>query len=220
MVVKPAIERAASVRTGPGRDRVHPDVLEAEVPREVANRGVERRLGDAHHVVVRNRALATEVGHGHDRAATAPFHQGLCRPRAGDERVGADVESHPEAVARRVHEAPFQVLGGREGDRVDEDVEAAAEGLRYLGEDALDVVVRPDVALGDERARHGLGEVADALLDPLALVREGDLCALGGEAVGDRPGNRALVGDAQDERLLPLEPASLRSRRPCREPSR
>ena len=104
-------------------------------------------------------------------------------------------------------EAAFEILGGRERDRVDEDVEPSSERVRDLGEDPRDVVVGAHVALGDERARHALGEVADVLLDPLALVREGDLRALVGEPLRDRPGDRALVRDAEHERLLPLEPA-------------
>ena len=76
-----------------------------------------------------------------------------------------------------------------------------------LGEDARDVVVRAYVALGDERARDGRREVAHVLLDALALVREGDRRALVGEPLRDRPRDRALVGDAEDERLLPFEPA-------------
>ena len=45
----------------------------------------------------------------------------------------------------------------------------------HLGEDAREVVVGADVALGDERAVDGLGEVAHVLLDALALVGERDL---------------------------------------------
>jgi hypothetical protein len=50
-------------------------------------------------------------------------------------------------------------------------------------DDALDVLVRAHVALGDERAVDASGELADALLDPLALVGERELRALVGEAL-------------------------------------
>jgi hypothetical protein len=100
---------------------------------------------------VRHGALAAEVGHRHDRAAAARLHQRLGRARARDERVRADVDGHPEAVARRVDEAALEVLRGCEGDRVDEDVEPAAERLRDLAKDAREVVVGADVALRDER---------------------------------------------------------------------
>ena len=57
----------------------------AEVPREVLHGRVERRLGDAHHVVVRHRADAAEVGHRHDRPAAACLHERLRRACTGDE---------------------------------------------------------------------------------------------------------------------------------------
>ncbi len=75
-----------------------------------------------------------------------------------------------------------------------------------LGEDPVEVVVGADVALRHELRVDGRCEVAHRLLDALALVRERELRALGGEPLGDRPGDGALVGDPQHERLLSLEP--------------
>ena len=212
IVVKPAIERAASVRTGPAETALTRMFFWPEVPGEVADGRVERRLRDAHHVVVRHGALAAEVGHRQDRAAAARLHQRLRGPGARDERVGADVERQPEAVARRVGEAALEILGGRERDGVDEQVEPAAERLADLGEDARDVLVRADVALGHERRVDRLGELADALLDALALEGERELRALLGERLRDRPRDRAPVGDAEHERPLALEPTGS----PCR----
>ena len=197
--MKPAIERAASVRTGPA-EIAFTRMFLRRGPRRGSARRLERRLGDAHDVVVGHGALAAEVGHRHDRAAAGASMSGSARPGAGDERVGADVEREPEAVARRVGEAALEVLRGGEGDRVDEDVEPAAERLRDLGKTAS--------TSSSERTSHSvtsgletvLGELAHALLDPLALVREGELRALVCEALRDRPGDRALVGDAEDER--------------------
>ena len=54
----------------------------------------------------------------------------------------------------------------------------------------------------DERALHRLGEVADALLDALALVRERELRAALREPLGDGPRDRAAVRDAEDEAPL------------------
>ena len=81
---------------------------------------------------MRDRALAAEVRHRHDRAAAARLHQRLGRARARDERVRAHVERHPEAVARRVREAALEILGRRERDRVHEQVEPAVERLADL----------------------------------------------------------------------------------------
>ena len=110
-----------------------------------------------------------------------------------NERVGGDVERKPEAVARRVREAPFEVARVREGDGVDEEVELAAEGLCHLGEGLLEPFVGANVALADERAPDGLGQVAHAFFDPLALVGERELRAAGRE--------RCAIAQAIERRL-------------------
>ncbi len=79
--------------------------------------------------------------------------------------------------------------------------------VRDLGEDARDVLVGAHVALGDQWAPDGRGEIAHVLRDALTLVGEGDGRALVGEALRDRPRDRALIRNAEDERLLPFEPA-------------
>ena len=123
----------------------------------------------------------------------------------GDERVRAHVDRHPEAVARRIGEAALEILRRSERDRVDEDVELPTEHVSDLGEDAGDRRVVADVELRDERARHRLGQVADVLLDALALERERELGAAGGQPLRDRPRDRPLVGDSEDECFLSLE---------------
>ena len=97
-------------------------------------------------------ALAAEVRHRHDRSAASGLHQRLGAARAGNERVGADVEGQPEPIARRVGEAPLEILGGGEGDRVHEQVEPPAEGFADLGEHAREIVVGAHVARRHERA--------------------------------------------------------------------
>src|SRR5215203_56157 len=87
---------------------------------------------------------------------------------------------------------------------MDEHVEPP-ERLSSLADGALDVLVRAHVALGDERTGDRVGEIADAVLDPLALVRERQLRTLVGEAARDRPCDRPLVGDAENQAALPLE---------------
>ena len=89
---------------------------------------------------------------------------------------------------------------------MDEDVEASTEGVGDLGEDTGDVVVRAHVALGHKRTGDALGQVAHVLLDALTLVRERDRGSLVGEALRDRPRDRPLIRDAEDERLLAFEP--------------
>ena len=91
-------------------------------------------------------------------------------------------------------------------DRVDEAVEPAAERGGRRREHAVEIVVGADVALAHDVPADRLGQLADALLDALALVGERELRALVMEALRDRPGDRALVCDAQHERLLAVEP--------------
>jgi hypothetical protein len=90
---------------------------------------------------------------------------------------------------------------------VDEHVETAVERVGGLREHAVEVVVGAHVALRHELRVHRRREVPNRLLDALALVRERELCAFGREPLRDRPGDRALVRDAEHERLLSLEPA-------------
>ena len=61
------------------------------------------------------------------------------------------------------------------------------------------------VELRYERARDRIGELSHALLDALALERERDLRATLGEPAGDRPRDRPLVGDAQNQCALSRE---------------
>src|SRR5262249_26136898 len=112
---------------------------------------------------------------------------------------------HPEAVTRSVGEPALQILGRGECHGVDEQVELPAEGVRHLAEDAGKILVGANIARGDERARDRLGELADVSLDPLSLEGEAGLRAFLGEPLGDRPGDRAPVGDAEHEAPLPLE---------------
>jgi hypothetical protein len=155
---------------------------------------------------MRHGALAAEVGHRHDRSAAGRLHQRLRRARRRDEGVGRDVDRHPEAFARRVGEAPFEVLGRREGDRVHEQVELAAPGGGDLGEDAVEIGVGAHVARRHQLRPHRGRQLAHVRLDPLALEGERELGPLVREPLRDRPGDRALVRDAQDERALAREP--------------
>src|SRR5205823_3883870 len=97
------------------------------------------------------------------------------------------------------------ILRSRERDRVHEEVELAAESVADLAEDARDVIVRADVAFGDQLGVDGAREVAYALLDLLPLVRERELRTAVGKRLRDRPGDRALVRDPHDEPAFAFE---------------
>src|SRR5262249_48870987 len=80
--------------------------------------------------------------------------------------------------------------------------ELPAERVADLAEDACQILVGANVALCHERARHGLRKLADALLDPLALVRERELRAAVCQPLRDRPCDRAAVRDPPNQPLL------------------
>ena len=88
---------------------------------------------------------------------------------------------------------------------MDEDVELPSERLPNLAENPFDRRVVTDVELGHERARDRRRELTDVLLDSLTLIGEREACATVGKSLGDRPGDRALVGDPENECVLPLE---------------
>src|SRR5262249_22510981 len=102
--------------------------------------------------------------------------------------------------------AAFEILRGRERDRVHKQVETAAESVGSLREDTCDVVVGAYVAFRDVLGVDGLGEFAHGALDPLALVGERQLGALVVQPLPDRPRDRALVRHAEHQCLLALEP--------------
>ena len=64
-----------------------------------------------------------------------------------------------------------------------------------------------DVARVEHGARQRGRELFDVLLEPVALVREREPHPGARERLRDGPGDRALVGDAEDEPVLAVEEA-------------
>ena len=124
----------------PGRNAVDADALGTEAGREVADVRFEARLGETHHVVVRQRAQRAEVRERQQRAVS-PLHQ---RPRALGERreaVRAHVVRHRERRARHaVQEIAGERLARRERDRVQQPSSAPHSALER-SEQRGDVVV-------------------------------------------------------------------------------
>ena len=84
--------------------------------------------------------------------------------------------------------------------------------FRASCEDAGDVVVLLHVARGDELGADRVGQLADPALHLLAgQVGEADLRPLVEQLPADRPGDAEVVGDPQDEPLLPREQSHRRN---------
>ena len=117
---------------------------------------------------------------------------------SADERVGGHVEGQREAVARRVDERAVEVLAVREGEGVDEDVEAADLRAPAI-EDGPDRRVVADVAGLHERAADRLvasGRTRFSIR--LSTRAEADGRAVLVERPRDAPGDRVVVGDPED----------------------
>jgi hypothetical protein len=82
---------------------------------------------------------------------------------------------------------------------VHEEVEPAVERLADLAEDSGNIFIGADVALRYQWTGDGLGQFSDAFLDPLVLIRERELGPGVGESLGNRPGDRPLVRNAENQ---------------------
>ena len=84
---------------------------------------------------------------------------------------------------------------------MDEEVQAA-ELLLDLREDGRDLVVVADVARHHQRVGQSGGQLADVFLETLALIRDRETRSRPRRRIGDRPRDRPLVGDTNDEAVF------------------
>ncbi len=179
-------------------NRVHTNVLRAQVAREITNRRFEGRLRHTHHVVVGEHPIAADEGEREHAAATAFLHQRHERPGQTDERIGADVERDAEALARRLHERTGEL--GLRGERsaVDEKVEAAELAIDCRCQ-VSDLLIARNVARQDERILERRREIAHVLFEPLARIGQRKARAGCLRRLRNGPRNGSLVGHADDE---------------------
>ena len=97
--------------------------LRAEVAREVARDGLERRLAHAHPVVDRPRDAAVEVEADDDAPPRFLHQRRACRRRAPSARTRLVWKRGRHALPRRVEEVAAERVLRRERDRVQEPVE-------------------------------------------------------------------------------------------------
>ena len=159
------------------------------------------RLRDTHDVVVGEDALAAQISQGQDAATAAALHQRPNGARQRNERIGAHVERHPEAFARRFDKWIVELLASRERRPVHKEVEATEPAVQRRRQ-FRNLFVAGDITRQDERVVEFRRELANVLLEALARIGERDPRACGLGRLGDRPGNRPFVSDTNDETVL------------------
>ena len=104
----------------------------------------------------------------------------------------------------RRSESPSQFLARGERRTVHDEVQAA--NSRSIAANTLvDLRIVGDVARQDQRIGAARRKLADVLLEPFTLIRHGEPRARCGSRLRDRPRNRTLVGNADDETCLVRE---------------
>src|SRR6185437_14048957 len=182
-----------------GRDRVDANALAAQIDGEIAHAGLERGLAHAHHVVMRHHALGAEIAQGHGAAAFG--HQRGGAPHCVGEGEAGDIHAAEEIRACGVDVFALELARIGEGDRVNEEIEPAPALFQRRKGPVKARLVR-HVAIEHDVAADGLGERLYALAEGIALIGEGKLRSLCMNGLRDRPGNRAVVGDAHNEATL------------------
>ncbi len=183
----------------PGADRVDPQPLGPEIGGEIFHRSLERRFGDAHHVVMRDDFFGTVITQGEQRPA------GLHHPpRALGDRAKAvdrDVHRYQEIVEAGVDIAAAKLVLVRKTNRMDDEVESVPS-LANRVERLVELGHVADIAFDHEVAAGFGGKRADALAKRLALIAERKVGARFRELLGDPPGERLVIGEAHDQPAL------------------
>ena len=128
------------------------------------------------------------------------LHQRQRAARERDQRIGADVERQLEAVARRLVRRDWTVRrgGAYAAPWTTKSRPPNASG-RSRSKTLRDLRVVGDVERKDQRIGEAGGQLADVFFEPFALIGQRDARARGRGRLRDRPGDRSLVGDADDE---------------------
>ena len=199
----------AHARGGDCADRarrypVDAHAFRAEACREIAHAGFEARLGEAHHVVIGQRARRSEVAQGDD-GARAAFHHRQPRLHQRHQAVGAHVMSDAKALTRyALQEIPGERLARRERDRMHDAVEAVPAPGECI-ENRAHLRIARYIA-----RQHDIGvEFGSQLLHPLAhafaLVGECELRSLAAHGARHSIGDRAPAEQARHEDLLSFQ---------------
>ena len=167
---------AASVLIGPAEMALTRMFLHAEIGREIAHRGFQRGLGDAHDVVMRHPLLGAVIGQRQHRAAIG--HQLLGALRDRGERVAADQHGLGEIVCGGVDVAAVELVLVGEGDGVHARNRASPRPIAPAANTASMRRRLGDVAMADHQPADLLRQRLDPLLERVALIGEGELGAV------------------------------------------
>ena len=186
------------------RDRVHPHPSRAQIGRQVADRRLERRLRDPHHVVVGYGALAAQVAEREGRAAAVRLEKRREVTDERGERIDRDVMGDPEPFPGGGDEVALEVLAQGVGDGVDQEIEAAEVLADGVG-GAFELLLAGDVERQGERARDLRRQLVHVALEALVLEAQGERRALARRGAGDPPREGAVVRDPDDQSSFVLK---------------
>ena len=163
----------ASVRIGPAEIALTRMPLRAEIDREIAHRGFERRLGDAHDVVVRHRARRRRCRSASPCAPPFGISAAARLARLGEGEAGDHHGAH-EILARGVGVAALElVLVGKarwrgRGNR-------ASPSRCFSAANTASTEAMSSTSHGSTRSEPSdCGERLHALAERLALIGEGE----------------------------------------------
>ena len=113
-----------------------------------------------------------------------------------------------KAVARHIDDAALQRVLGRKGDRVHDEIELAPV-LADAFEHRLHLAGRVHVERHEDRRFELAGQRLDVFLRLVVEIGDRELRAERPERLGATPGDRVIVGDADDQSLLAFQQLGL-----------
>src|SRR5271167_1766768 len=183
-------------------DGMHANALGPKLDGQVAHGRFERRLDRPHDPVILDDLVGAMIAHGEDRSPTG--HQLFGPARQVEQRPARYIHRRQKAVARAVGDAPGERLPRGEGDRVDENVEASPFRRDRL-EHRIDLHRVANLQRQQQRRFDRLRQRLDIRARPIVEIGHRDLGAGPMHRLGASPGDRAVVGDADDQGLLPFK---------------
>ena len=178
------------------------DALGTQFRGNVANGCFKRRLRYAHHIVILDHHLATVIGHGEHGSAI--LHQWLGQMGHSHERPARDIHRLEEAVAADVHHASMECFLRGKGDRVQQEIELPPF-LPDPFEHLLRLAFDHDIHRHEDRRLQCLCQRLDVLFGALVKIGHGEFSPERTKGLGAPPGDRLVVGDADDQALFALQ---------------